>query len=316
MTETTPLAPEYQFYTPPAGRRIIVGADEHEVELPQIQLPVESDGPLQEEPNDKTLGVGLYNYLRRFPDCPQARDYAQLLQKAFPYYLTDIGSQIIMLEAKDVDAPYIRRKINYLKILALLEPENPQLLYKIGMAYFELGMVYVELINIRREFSNALNYSRRALQNNPQDTSTLNLLGQISYLMGDYPAVLRYWQGVVDLLPECAAREVLQARIARVAAGDCPPAPLVDDLEAIGIATEHFAANEFDAAAEIMNRLEEEALLPVELPNPEFYYFLGICREKSGESAAAFEAFTKALEIDPEHEAAQNGIDRIQDGSA
>jgi len=309
--EEQPLDPGYFFFMPPLGRYVTSGADEHKVVLPQIPLPLEFEDESDTEPSDKQLGVSLYNYLRRFPDCPRAEDYAQLLQQAFPYYLTDIGSQIIMLEAKDVDAPYIRRKISYLKILALLNPENPQLLQKLGVAFFELGMIYVELINVRRELSHGLNFLQRAINIAPQDTTTLNVLGQICYLMGDYSAVLLYWQGVVDLIPDCDGRAALQQRVARISAGQHPQLPLIDDLEAIGIAAEHFSAKEFEAAAEIMNRLEEEAVIPEELPSPEFFYFLGLCREKWGEISAAFEAYAKALEIDPDHQASSEAIDRI-----
>jgi len=311
ISEERPLDPGYQFYLPPAGRCVTVGADEQEVLLPQIPLPLEFAPDTETEPSDRQLGVSLYNYLRRFPDCPRCSDYAQLLQQAFPYYLTDIASQIIMLEAKDVDAPYVRRKINYLKILLHLNPKNPQLLQKLGIAYFELGMIYVELIHIRREFSHAVTFLQRAVNIDPQDTTTLNVLGQICYLMGDYPAVLRYWQGVVDKIPDCTARQLLRQRISRIADGQHPQCPIIDDLEAIGIATEHFAANEFDAATEIMNRLEEEAIIPEELPSPEFFYFLGLCREKSEELAGAFEAYTKALQVDPEHQASGAAIDRM-----
>ncbi len=313
LTEEGPLDPEYKFYLPPAGRYVTAGADEHEVLLPQIPLPLELT--TDTEPSDKQLGVSLYNYLRRFPDCPRCEDYAQLLQEAFPYYLMDIGSQIIMLEAKDVDAPYVRRKISYLKILVLLNPENPQLLQKLGVAFFELGMIYVELIHVRRELSHAVNFLQRSINIAPQDTTTLNVLGQICYLMGDYSAVLRYWQGVVDQIPDCAARELLQQRIGKITAAQHPKRPLIDDLEAIGIATEHFSALEFDSATEIMNRLEEEAVIPEELPSPEFFYFLGLCREKSGEFPAAFEAYGKSLEIDPMHQASSDAIDRITSGS-
>lgn len=312
MDQSTPLASEYSFYTPPQGRAVTCGPQEEKILLPQIPLPLEGPKNNAEPPSDKLIGISLYNYLRRFPDCPHAAVYARLLQQAYPYYLSDIGAQIIMLEAKDVDAPYIRRKISYLKILALLEPDNPQLLQKIGNAYFELGMIYVELIHVRREFSHALNFLQRALQRNPGDTTTLNILGQISYLVGDYPAVQRYWQGVIDKIPDCDAKCSLQQRLAKITAGDTPQAPLVDDLETIGTATEHFAAGEFAAASEIMERLEEQNIIPTELPSPEFFYFLGICREKTAAQAAAFEAFSKALEIDPQHQAAKEGIDRVQ----
>ena len=161
-----------------------------------------------------------------------------------------------------------------------------------------------------------MNFLQRSINIAPQDTTTLNVLGQICYLMGDYPAVLRYWQGVVDQIPDCSARQLLQQRIAKISSGHHPRSPLIDDLEAIGIATEHFSVQEFDAAAEIMNRLEEEGVIPAELPSPEFFYFLALCREKIGENSSAFEAYGKALEIDPAHQAAREGIDRIQENPA
>ena len=63
-----------------------------------------------------------------------------------------------------------------------------------------------------------------------------------------------------------------------------------------------------------MERLEEEGSLPREMPNPEFFYFLGICREKAEDLAGAFESYTKTLELDPDHKSAQEAIDRIQQG--
>lgn len=306
-----PLAPEYRFYLPAADRAITCGVEEVRVLLPSIPLPVETDADSPSEPTDKQLGASLYNYLRRFPDCPYAADYARLLKEAFPYYLSDIASQIIMLETKDVDAPYIRRKISYLKILLLLEPQNPQLLQKLGIACFELAMVYVELLHVRREFSRALSYLQRSLVLSPRDTTTLNYLGQINYLLGDYGAVLRFWQGVVDLLPECPAREQLNQRLDRIKNNQLPPSLLVDDLEAIGVATEHYAAREYEDAAEIMNRLAENESFANELPSPEFYYFLGLCREKTGQAAAAFEAFDQALKVDPHHQASLEALDRV-----
>jgi len=307
----SPLAPEYRFYVPAPGRFITCGAEETPIPLPSIPLPVERDAGANSEPTDKQLGASLYNYLRRFPDCPQAANYARLLKEAFPYYLSDIAAQIIMLEAKDVDAPYIRRKISYLKILLLLEPQNPQLLQKLGIACFELAMIYVELLQVRRELSRALSYLQRALILAPRDTTTLNYLGQINYLLGDYSSVLRFWQGVVDLLPACVAREQLNQRLEQIKNHQLPPHPLVDDLEAIGVATEHYAAREYADAAEIMNRIAENEVLPTALPSPEFYYFLGLCREKTDQTAAAFEAFTRALVVDPEHLASTEALQRI-----
>jgi tetratricopeptide (TPR) repeat protein len=283
--------------------------------LPKIPLPVnQADFIEGERPTDEQIGTGLYNYLRRFPDCPLNEAYARVLKDAYPYYISDLGSQIIMLEAKEVDPHYVRRKINYLKILALLESDNPGLLMRIGIAYFELALTYSEMLNIRRELVTALSWLKKSLLLVPRDMTVLNYLGQTCYLLGDYSAVVRYWQGVVDQLPEGQASLLLQERLQRIASGDLPVRPLAEDFEAVGVAMEHYHIREFDEARLIMDQLEEEGTIPREMPSPEFFYFLGLCREKAGDSAGAFEAYERTLEMDPEHEAAHDARERILDG--
>ncbi|HKJ04367.1 MAG TPA: hypothetical protein VJ974_02130 [Geopsychrobacteraceae bacterium] len=312
----TPLDPaEYVFWTPEPKTTVTTGPEEVIHFLPEIPLPIsQSDFVEATRPTDKQIGVGLYNYLRRFPDCPFNTDYANLLKNAYSYYLSDLGSQIIMLEAKDVDPPYVKRKINYLKILALLETENSGLLSRIGIAYFELALIYSELIHIRRELMNAVTWLNKSLFLVPNDMTVLNYLGQTCYLLGDYPAVARYWQGVVDQLPEGESRQALVQRLQKIAAEELPVRPLVEDFESVGIAIEHFHLQEFDQAKLIMDRLEEEGSLPTEMPSPDFYYFLGLCREKAGDSAGAFQSYSDALEIDEQHEAATEGKERVLDG--
>lgn len=311
-----PLDPvEYRFWTPEPKSVVKVGAEDVSVFLPQIPLPIVlADVEEGSRPTDKQIGVGVYNYLRRFPDCPFNTAYAKLLKDAYSYYISDLGSQIIMLEAKEVDPPYVRRKINYLKILALLEAENPGLLMRIGIAYFELALTYSELIHIRRELMNAVSWLQNTLTLVPQDMTAFNYLGQTCYLLGDYSAVTRYWQGVIDQLPDGASRLALQQRLQRIAADDLPVRPLVEDFESVGVAMEHYHLQEFDEAKLVMDCLEEEGGIPREMPSPDFYYFVGLCREKASDSAGSFQAYSDALEIDADHEAAKEGRERILDG--
>lgn len=312
----SPLDPiEYSFWTPEPKTVVKVGPEEISVFLPQISLPItQADYTEGERPTDKQIGVGVYNYLRRFPDCPFNTAYAKLLKDAYSYYISDLGSQIIMLEAKDVDPPYVRRKINYLKILALLEDDNPRLMMRIGIAYFELALIYSELINVRRELMNAVAWLKKSLLLVPDDMTVLNYLGQSCYLLGDYSAVSRYWQGVISQLPDGASRQTLQQRLERIASEDLPVRPLVEDFELVGVAMEHYHQQEFDDAKLIMDRLEEEGGVPREMPSPDFYYFLGLCREKAADSAGAFQAYSDALDLEADHEAAAEGRERILDG--
>lgn len=308
-----PLDPvEYRFWLPPAGMTLTTGPDNEEIEVPQIPLPVHAkDLEASTEPTEKMIGDGLYDYLRRFPDCPQNSAYANILKQAYSFYIADIGSQVIMLDAKEVEAPYIKRKIALLKILALLEPENFALLQKIGSACFELALIYSELINVRRELSAARLWLEKAKRLQPEELDNLNHLAQICYFSGAYPQAKLYWRIISDKLDDGETTTELVARIARIENGELPRQPLLVSLEAIGIAMEHYHAREYAEACDIMERLEEEGSLPKELPNPEFFYFLGLCREKSAELAGAFESFSKALELEPQHEAAQQGLDRI-----
>ena len=312
-----PLDPvEYAFWLPEEGLTITTGPDNAEIAVPQILLPIHA-ADLQNAPNpsEKMIGEGIYDYLRRFPDCPNNSEYARILKAAYPFYISDLGSQIIMLEAKEVDPPYIRRKINMLKIFALIDADNFGLLQKIGSAYFELALIYTELINVRREFSVARLWLEKARRIQPEELSNLNHLAQICYFSGGYPQAKLYWQIIHDKLEDSPSKVELATRIEKIVSGNLPKQPMIDSLENIGVAMEHYNVKEYAEACIIMERLEEEGSLPAELPNPEFFYFLGLCREKTEALAAAFESFNKVLELDPQHEAAQQALDRIVDGN-
>lgn len=308
-----PLDPvEYSFWLPPEGMALTTGPDNEEIAVPQILLPVHvKDLDKSSTPSEKAIGEGLYDYLRRFPDCPKAVDYAEIIKAAYPFYFADLGSQIIMLEVKEVDPAYIRRKINMMKVMALTEPENFGLFHKIGCAYFELAMIYTELIHVIREFGDARLWLEKARRINADDLANLNYLAQICYFSGAYPQAKLYWKIIAEKLDDGDSKTELLDRIARIESNQLPPQPLIGGLEAIGIAMEHYHVEEYPEARIIMERLEEEGTIPKEMPNPEFFYFLGLCREKSDELAAAFESFSKTLELDPQHEAAQEGLDRI-----
>ena len=308
-----PLDPiEYSFWLPPEGMTLTTGPNSEEIAVPQILLPVHTKD-LEETPapSEKAIGEGLYDYLRRFPDCPKAVEYAEIIKAAYPFYFADLGSQIIMLEAKEVDPPYIRRKINMLKILALVEPENFGLLQRIGIAYFELALIYTELINVQREMAAARLWFEKARRILPDEIGNLNYLAQICYFSGAYSQAKLYWRIISDNLEDGDSKTELLERIGRIENNQLPPQPLLESLEGIGVAMEHYHIEEYPEACIIMERLEEEGSLPREMPNPEFFYFLGLCREKTEELAGAFESFNKTLELDPEHQQAQEALERI-----
>jgi len=303
---------EFRFWTAPPGFTVKVGPEERPVVLPDLPLPLKRKFLNGEAPSVDAIGSSIYDYLRQFPDCAHNRQYAELLRDAWPHYLADLGAMALMLDHKEVDPPYVKRKINALKILALLEPENAGLHQQIGMACFHLALNYQEMSASRQHLQQALKHLHLALAQQPGDMASLNLLGQTDFLLGDYPAAVRSWRQLHDRLAPSPAREALAARLERVNQAGMPDHPLVEELEAVGQALELCGEERFAEARSLLDYLEEQGELPRELPAAEFYYLLGICRERTGEPAGAFDAYRRALELDSSCEPARDGIERIQ----
>jgi tetratricopeptide (TPR) repeat protein len=305
---------QYLLWTPGPGRTVASGADRHPVSLPRVPLPIHRSNLQGEEPTDEAVGRGCFDYLRQFPDCPENCRYAELLRDAFPHYLADIGAQTAMLDKKEVDAPYVLRMLANLKIFALLDPENPRLLQALGRTCYDLALMFAELPRCRYHLLKGMGYFQRSLKVKALDPTSLNYLGQIDYLLGDYPAAVRRWQGVIEMVENEDTRKALSDKIVRIETGAVPDHPLVDDLEAIGAAMELFAAGSILEATTTLEILEEQGTIREEFPSAEFYYLLGMCREKGGDAAGAFEAFEKALELNPGYEEALEGKNRILEG--
>ncbi len=312
--ENGEMSSEFVMWTPPAGRTVVSGAERLEVSLPEVPLPIKASA-LEDGagPSDNAIGEGVYDYLRQFPDCEHCLAYAELLRQAYSHYLADLGAQILMLEHKEVDSYYVRRKISYMKILALLDRENPNLLQRLGIEYYQLGMMFSEFIDCRLHLLAAMGYFQRALKALPENLTVLNYLGQIDYLFGDYPSAARRWSGVISALEEGGARSALQQKVRHIEAQGMPDHPLVEDLERVGQAMVLYGNGEYEEAKTMLEVTEEAGFLTSELPLAEFYYLLGMCRGKSGDSGGAFESFDKALEIDPEYAPALEARERILD---
>lgn len=305
---------DYRFWTPPPQFSVTVGPEEIPVELPQVPLPVHREALGQGVPSADAIGSGIYDYLRQFPDCSHNQTYAEVLRDAYPHYLADLGAQVVMLDHKEVDPPYVKRKIAYLKILALLDPGQAGLQQQIGQAWFHLALTYTEMGASRSHLQQVLKHLHLALERQPGDLATLNVLGQADYLLGDYPAAARSWQQLLDRLEPSAASTALAEKLERVRGAAMPERPLVEELEAVGAALEFIGQGEFMEARKILDLLEEQGDLPRELPAAEFHYLVGLCREQTGEAAGAFAAYQQALDLDPDYALAREGQERIMDG--
>ena len=168
-TETTPIT-GIRYYAPLPGA-VLEGRD-GAVRIPLRELPL----PLLEEdhaalcgapPTYDVVGRGVYHALRANPECAYAADYARLLKEAYPHFMSELATHIVMLDRKEVDVAYLDRKINYLKIVALWEPDNGQIPYAIGETLVEKGMRLSALNQTTVSIYQAEKYFRRALDLNP-----------------------------------------------------------------------------------------------------------------------------------------------------
>ncbi len=225
--------------------------------------------------------------------------------------ISDIGSQLILLDVKSVDPDGLNKKIALLKILHLLDPQNFGLAHKIGVAYFDLGMSYAEMNRIQVHLKEARLWLEKARRLNGADAGNLNLLGQVCYLAGSYHQSRLYWKKAVELMAEGEEQTELRTRLSRIDAARLPEKPLVNSLELIGAALEHLHLDEFAQAREIMENLDAIGELPREMPNPEFFYLLGLSREKCDDQAGAYEGYKMALSLDEKHEASVGALKRV-----
>ena len=303
---------DFLFWTPEIGDVVLVGPEQRPVPLPQQPLPIYAHATQGgNRPDDDALGAGIYEYLRRYPDCEEGYYLVDLLRNAYPHYLGDIAAQVLMIEEKEVDAPFLRRKITGLKILALLEA-RPQLYYQLGRSYFEFATMFTELPHCRNHLLAAREYLHRALSLEAADPATLNLLAQIEAWFGMKDEALRLWQHAATLVAE-PTRSALRQRAAELQSPHME-IPLIDELEALGATLVLIGSGDFAQALVLLERLQEQGRIMAELPAPEFYYMLGHCREQCNDPGQALVAYVQALELDPEFAPARTGFDRLSQG--
>ena len=304
MTDTAQQSgtvPEFAFWVPPENMTLSIEDDE-DLEIPQVPLPLRAEEcPAQGQPTEKAIGDGLYEYLCLFPDAEHAAEYARILQRAYPFLISDIASDLLLLDFKEVDSDGLRRKAALLKILLQVTPEHFGLLQKLGIACYDLALNYAELHRVRDHLAEARRWLEKARRQRPEDLTTLNYLGQICYLNGAYHQARLYWQIALKSLEEEASRQVLEERLERIAAGRLPDTPLVEDLAATAEAVAHYNQGCFAEASATLEELDKAGRLYTELPNAEFYYLLGLCRQRCADRSGAFRALQTALDIDPQH---------------
>ncbi|OGU14227.1 MAG: hypothetical protein A2076_16755 [Geobacteraceae bacterium GWC2_53_11] len=244
-------------------------------------------------PDYDMVGRGIYQALRLDPDCVGAAAYAAVLKEAYPHIISELGGQIIMLEAREVDTPYLDRKINYLKIMALLDPDNAGLPLEIARTYVEKGSRLSSMQHAVSSWYAAEAQLKRSLKLDPDNHLAAYEYGEALYILGRYEQAAEIWRGLITLL-EPADRARLEARIAGILAGKIPMVPPLDYLTALSVAVEqHHGGFSGDAAA-IINDVLSDPVFAEQFPMKEVYYLLGTCYQDSGQMSEAAEAFKRS----------------------
>lgn len=300
----------FVFWQPPVGHTIPVGPDQQPLPLPQIPLPIKLTD-MDDNPSDNAVGEGVYDYLRQFPDCLHNTEYALLLRDGYAHYLADLAAHVVMLDAKDVEPAYVFRKLTYLKILRLLEPDNAGLLWQLSQGFYGLAMIFTELPQVRRHLLDAMRFGQELLKLKTDDQAALNLLAEVDILFGDYPTATSRFRRLLAALTDTQIAERIEARLGSCLEVGLPDHPLVDDLECVGEAMQLYAAKDYRLATELLERLEEDDYFLSELKSADFLCLLGMCRIKTGDRAGAFDALSQALEVEPDHEQARKVIESI-----
>lgn len=303
-----------RYYYPPGGA-ILKGRD-GKVSFPYDGLPI----PIQEEdfgkldggePSYDAVGRGIYAALRTNPDCVNAARYADLLKDCYPHLLSELATQVVMLDKKDVDVPYLDRKINYLKIFGLIEPGNPSIPLEIGMSYLDKGMQLSGLQLTTVSLYRAEKYLARAVDLAPNDIKAVYHLGEVSYILGKYDNAGRLWKSIVEHDLDTEQASNLRRRMQRVEEGVVSFVPAVDYLEVVAVAFGHYQSGEYEEAAALLLDVLDDAVFSEEFPIPEIRYILGLCYRHMAMPKCAEEYLREALALNPDYPEAHQALTEL-----
>lgn len=286
------------YFTPPDGY-VLTGRDGM-VSIPWSGKPpiplLEEDLPAAESgggPDYDMAGRGIYQALRLNPGCTFAGDYAEILKTAYPHIISELGGQIIMLDAREVDTPYLDRKINFLRIMSLIEPVNPDIHLEIARTYTEKGSRLATLHQAVDSWYAAETSLKRVCELAPGSHSAAYELGEALYVLGRYHQAAELWQSVVSGIEDAAQRR-LEVRIAAILSGRLPKVPPVDYLTAIAVAVEEQQSGRHEHAAAIIEDVLADPVFVEQFPMNEIYYLLGTCYQEMGLVKESAEAFKKS----------------------
>lgn len=298
------------YYAPEPGALLTARDGKVAIPLGEFPLPLLHADYTAAMPSYDAIGRGLYHLLRADPDAPFADRYAALLKEAYPHLLAELATHLVMLDKKDVDLPYLDRKINYLKIFSLLEPANHRFPLEIGATLVDKALTLAALGNTTLHLFAAEKYVRQAYQLHPEDIQTRHLAGEVCFYLGKYHDALQFWSGIAASLPADAAARIT-ARCERIAGGRLPIVPAVDYLQAVGVALEAYESADYEEAAAILLDVIDAVSDIDGLPLAEINYLLGLCYVRLDMPKYAEQYLREAVLLQPGYEEASQELARL-----
>ena len=302
------------YYHPPAD--FVLEGRDGKVAIPLNGVPI----PLEDEyfatlgestPSYDAIGTGIYTALRSNPDCQFNEFYAGLLKEAYPHLVSELATYIVMLDKKDVDVPYLDRKINYLKIVGLMQPDDYRVPMEIGMAYLDKGMQLSALQFTTVSLYRAEKFLARAVELQPNDLKALYNLGEVSYILGRYDAATALWTRALkgELTEEQSL--TLKRRLQKIADGNLSPVPAIDYLEVVATAFTQYQEGEVEEAAALLLDVIDDSYFCEEFPIAEMWYILGLCYKQMAMPKYSEQYLGEALKINPECVEAQQALEGL-----
>jgi tetratricopeptide (TPR) repeat protein len=102
--------------------------------------------------------------------------------------------------------------------------------------------------------------------------------------------------------------EKIRARLTRLETRKITLVPVVDYLEAAGVAFDYFQRGEFAEAAAILHDIIDDEAFREEYALPEFWYVLGSCYAGMSMPHDAEKYLRESLRLDPDYAEAQNAL--------
>jgi tetratricopeptide (TPR) repeat protein len=262
-------------------------------------------------PGYDAVGRGIYQALRADPGCLYCELYAALFKEGYPHFVSELASHILMLGEKDVEVPYLDRRVNLLRIFALMEPQDPHFQLEIGATLLEKGCRFSALHLSTMTLFKAEAYLERALLLAPDEPRALSTLAEVSFLLGKYEKAASLWRRLLPGLSEAAVAE-LKARLERIEKGELPMVPAVDYLEAIAGALTLKDEGACQEAAAILSDVMADPCFAREFPMAQIPYLLALCCIDMGGNGDARGYLRQALKLNPDFAEAKTALEKLE----